>query len=72
MNGFAVWKQACQLIMRHARPMADIADIQMHKWRIAGGVIADAATLHPHTDIADTVHADIGQIEIHGFAQHML
>ena len=72
MDCFSRRKDPRQLIMAHARPMADTAGIKMNEGRVGCRVIADAATLHPQPDIANGVDGNVRQIKIHRLAEHML
>ena len=54
------------------RPGAHIADVEMHEGRPRGRVVADAAALHPHADLADARHGHSRHGGVHRLAQHML
>jgi len=72
MHGLAVREQPDQLIVAHARPGAHIADVEMHEGRPRCRVVADAAALHPHADLADVRHGHSRHGGVHRLAQHML
>ena len=72
MDGFAIWEEAGQLVMRHAWPVADASGIEMDERREGGWIIANAATLHLQTDFADLGDVGVCEIKIHRLAQHML
>ncbi len=70
VNGLLVGEHAHELVVGHARPVADAAGVQMDE--IVAGIEADAAALH-----AQAHHADGGQfhsrhVEVHGLAAHVL
>ena len=52
MHRAAVGKDLDQLIVRHARPVADRAGIEMDEGRAGGRIEADAAALQPQADVA--------------------
>ena len=72
MHGFSVGKNPAELIAGHARPGAHRADIQMHEGRAGRGVIADAAMLEAHRDLAHLRHGNAGDVKIHRVAARVL
>ena len=45
---FAVREERKQLLARHARPVADVAGVDVHEGRAGARIVADAAALHLH------------------------
>ena len=68
----SVRKNPHELVVRHARPVADVAGIEMHERRARGRVEADAATLQAQAGVADLLKRHVGDVEIHRMAEHML
>ncbi len=72
MQRLAVREHAHQFLPADARPMAHIADVQMHEGGTRGWIVPDAAALHPQPDVAQLLQRHAGNEEIHGLAQHVL
>src|SRR5436190_21165467 len=72
MHRAAIREQLHQLLARHARPGADIADVEMDERRARRRVVADAAALQPHRGGAERFERNAGDVEIDGLAEGVL
>ena len=72
MHGAAIREDPRELIVGHARPVADAADVEMYERRSGGGVEADAAALQAQSGVADLFEGHAGDEEIHRVALHVL
>ena len=72
MHSLAIREQTRQLVVTHARPGAHAADIKMHERRSRRGIIANAAALQAHGDLAHTAHRHVDIMHVHRLAEHML
>ena len=72
MHGLAIREQTRKLVLAHARPGPDIADVQMDERRASGRIIADAAPLQAHGDLAHTRHWDVQIMHVHRLSEHVL
>ena len=72
MHGAAVREDPGQLIVGHARPVPDVAGIEMDEGRSRGRIEADAAALQPQPGKADLLQRHVRDVEIHRVAQHVL
>ncbi len=72
MQRLAVGEQRDQLPAAHLGPVADIADVEMHEGRSGRRIVADAAALHLEADLAQPLQLDVGDVEIHRLAEHVL
>src|SRR5215831_6942932 len=72
MNGPAVWKDAGELVVRHARPVAHAADVEMDERRAGTRIVADAAALHPQAGLALRLERHAGNEKVHRLAEHVL
>jgi len=68
----SIRKDAGQLIVRHARPVADAAGVEMDEGRSGGRVKTDAATLQPKPGEANLLKRHVRDVEIHRMAEHVL
>ena len=58
--------------MAHPRPGAHRADVEVDERAVGLRVPADAAALHLHADRPDLVDRDVGEVEVHRLAEHVL
>lgn len=72
MQRLAVREQRHQLAAAHARPRADVADVEMHEGRARLGIVADAAALHLERGRAQLRQRHAGNVEVHRLAEHVL
>ena len=72
MDGAAVWEQLDQLLARHPRPGADIADVEMHERGARGRIETDAAALRLHGGCAENVQRHARDVEVDGLAERVL
>ena len=72
MDRLAVREHAHELVVRHARPVADVAGVEMHEGRAGGGVETDAAALQAKPGEPDLLKRHAGNEEIHRVAEHVL
>jgi hypothetical protein len=72
VDGLAVREQRHELSAGHAGPGAHAAGVEMDETVRGIRIEADAAVLQPHGDRAHAGHLDIGDVEIHGLAGHVL
>ena len=72
MHGAAIREQLDELLARHARPGAHVADVEMHERRARGRVVADAAALQPHRGLAELLERNAGDVEVDGLAERVL
>ena len=72
VHGAAVREDAGQLVVGHARPVADAAGIEMDEGRSRGRIEADAAALQAQAGEADLLERHVRNVEVHGVAEHVL
>ncbi len=72
MDGPAVREQLGQLIVGHARPVADAAGIKMDERRSRGRIETDATALQLEAGEADLLKRHVRNEEVHRMAEHML
>ena len=72
MHGAAVREYPGQLVVGHARPVADAAGVEMDERRSRGRIEADAAALQAKPGEADLLQRHVRNEEIHGVAEHVL
>src|SRR6185369_1922506 len=65
-------EQLHELLARHARPGADVADVEMHEWRARGRIETDAAALRLHGGSAKNVERYARDVEVDGLAERVL
>ena len=69
MHGAAVREDARELVMRHARPVAHRADVDMHE---RARIVADAAALQPQARDAQLLDRNAGNLEVDRLAERVL
>ncbi len=72
MHGASIREDACQLVVGHARPVADAAGIEMDERRSRGWIEADAAALQAEPGETDLLKRHVRNEEIHGVPEHVL
>ena len=72
MHRAAVREYLGQLIVGHARPVADAAGIEMNERRSRGRIEADAAALQFEARVADLLERHVRNEEVHRMAEHVL
>ena len=72
MHGASVREHPCQLVVRHARPVADRAGVEMDEGRARGRIEADTAALQAEACGANVFERYAGNVEIHRVAKHVL
>ena len=72
MHGAAVGEYPDQLIVGHARPVADAAGVEMDERRSRRRIEADAAALQAQPGETDLLERHVRNVEIHGVAEHVL
>src|SRR3569833_1755932 len=71
MDRLAVWEHARELVVRHARPVPDVAGVEMHEGRPGFRVEADAAALQAKPGKTNLLKRHAGNEEIHRMAEHV-
>ena len=72
MHGAAVREYPGQLVVGHARPVADAAGIEMNERRSRGRIETDAAALQTKPGGTDLLERNVRNVEIHRMAEHVL
>ena len=72
MHGAAIGEYLDQLIVGHARPVADAAGVEMDERRSRRRVEADAAALQAKPRETDLLERHVRNVQVHGVAEHVL
>src|SRR5215475_15593873 len=72
MNGPPIREHASELIVGHARPMADATDIKMHERRSRRRVVAHTSALQTQAGLPQLLQRCARDVEIHRLAERML
>ena len=72
MHRVPVREDRHQLLAVHPRPVAGVADVEMHEGRAGLGIIADAADLHLQADLAQLGQRHVRNVEVERLAERVL